>query len=157
MSRYIIMLTVSVILLLPLHAASRDGIHGGTGIPGQPFPMTGYQVEWINIHGHLKSGQEPQIFPRSQYVDRGNEVLWANGSDTPIRIRFGKGTECSEVNLVEMYSFQWTRIGVSGCIVTATVPPRTVLATFPNEGGTFPFDIEFVGTDKHIKGVLKVF
>jgi len=156
MRRLLMSIVFSVIFLVPLCAISRDDDILDR-VPGPLRPIT---VEWIVIHGHLKQGETPQISPDS--IHRGSELLWSNATDTPIRIKFGKGADCKKVSRVEFGSpsFQgtlWPRIAVKGCIITEEViPPNNMLTMYPTEGGVFPYEIEFVGTGQKLTGTMKV-
>jgi hypothetical protein len=138
-------------MLSPLlvHADSFRG-HGAG-----PMLGPGFQVEWITVHGDLKKGETPVVTPGSTYVTRGNKVLWANGTDTPMRIRFGSGKKCKEVSQTAFIGYQWATL--SGCIATPVMSPKTVLEFFPNDGGVWDWEIEFVGTKQKLTGRLKVF
>lgn len=110
------------------------------------------KAEWINIWGNLKKGEMPRVYPSNIYVDRGAQVLWANGTDTPMKLKLGKGTGCKTVDQTGVAEYRWALLG---CIVVS-VPARTIIEMFPDEGGAFNWEIEFVGTDKKLSGVLKV-
>ncbi len=112
--------------------------------------------EWVVISGRLKNGEAPKVSPVKVSVERGTRpLLWANGSDTPVRIKFGKGQTCKEVSLTEMIQYKWAVL--PGCIATEPVPPKRVMEMWLDEPGTFDWQIEFVGTDKKIAGVMAVY
>ena len=119
------------------------------------FPEVRSGVTWIMIYGNLKKGQEPTISPASIYLDRGKDTIFANESDTPIRIKFGKGTKCKEMQNIAFYGYNWQQL--SGCIVSETLQPKASLKIIPNDPGPLDWEIEFIGANKKLSGTLKVF
>jgi hypothetical protein len=102
--------------------------------------------EWVVISGRLKNGETLKASPLKVSVEKGTRpLLWANGSDTPVRIKFGKGETCKEVSHTEMIHYKWALL--PGCIITEPLRPRTIIEMWIDEQGTFDWRIEFVGTD----------
>jgi hypothetical protein len=112
--------------------------------------------EWVNISGRLKNGETPKVSPLKVSVERGSKpLLWANGSDTPVRIKFGRGETCKEISHTEMIQYKWALL--PGCIVTQPVSPRAIIEMWVDEPGVFDWQVEFAGTDKKIMGTMAVF
>ncbi len=148
MKRIVFVITLLTVTLLPLLALADR--REGARIP--EFR----KVENINIYGHLKEGEKPKVYPASIYLDRGAAVLWSNGSDTSVRIKFGKGTKCTPVSQTQVLDYAWATM--PACIVTEpALSPKTVLEIFFTEPGPYDWEIEFVGTDQRLSGNLKVF
>lgn len=131
---------VVITILLPFLVSAQ-----GTG-PGRSTEIT--------ISGDLKTGQAPAIHPPNIYLDRGAQAVWANGSDTPVRVKFGSGESCKEVTQSELIRYRWSELD---CIITPVIPPKKTFEMYPTDPGAIPWQIEFVGADKKLSGELKVF
>jgi plastocyanin len=73
----------------------------------------------INIKGSWdKDEVKTQIDPNELTVDRGTTVIWINESQSEVKIKFGKGTNCEEVNSKAMGGRLNRNVDPKECFVT---------------------------------------
>jgi hypothetical protein len=146
MKKIISLVAVFCILLLSLTVFSKDG-WGGRGVP---------KFQMITIHGK-RSGdvmEDMNLTPFNKiFVARYTRVKWTNQSDTPIRIKFGKGDNCQDISR----RFERTDYWLDKCHLTKEpIAPKEILEIQFNEGGTYDYEIQFVGTTSTFKAILEV-
>jgi hypothetical protein len=152
MKRIISLVAIFCMLLLPLTLFSRDGWGGRVGEMLGGIP----RVQMITIHGK-RSGdvmKDMHLTPFNKiFLDRYTRVKWTNNSDTPIRIKFGKGENCQDISR----RFERTDYWLDKCHITKEpIAPKGILEIVFNEGHPYDYEIQFVGTTSTFKGSLVV-
>jgi hypothetical protein len=152
--RIISLMAVFFILLLALALFSKDGWGGGVG--GTLSPIQ--EVQWIHIlgkrWGEVMNNMKLKPFNKIN-IDRSTRVIWINQSDTPIRIKFGKGENCQDISRNLQRTDYWRKYY---CHITEEpISPNGILEIFFNDPGSYDYEIQFVGTKSAFKAKLVVY
>ncbi len=113
----------------------------------------------INIKGSWDKGKaKTQIDPNELTVDRGTTVTWINESQSEVKIKFGKGSNCEEVNSKAMGGRLNRNVDPKKCFVTrdsirSAGGTMTVLFT---ETVQYDYEVEYVGKDRREEGIIRV-
>ncbi len=93
------------------------------------------------------------LSPREVSAGRGDPVTWINESQIPVRMRFGKGTQCRKVSV---RSLGW-RLEPDKCYETEDTLKTGESTTIRfKEVGVFQYEIEFVDKNRRERGVIRV-
>lgn len=98
---------------------------------------------------------EVKIEPfKKTFVGITTKVSWVNRSDTPIHIKFGKGTDCRILSKSYRQTSLWRS---RTCYVTGEpIAPGDLYRITFDEKGSYLFEIRFVGTTTTFQGELVV-
>ena len=113
----------------------------------------------INIKGSWdKSEVKTQIDPNELTVDRGTTVTWINESQSEVKIKFGKGTNCEEVNSKAMGRRLNGNINPKKCFVTrdSIRSAGGTMRVFFTETVQYDYEVEYVGKDRREEGIIKI-
>ena len=117
------------------------------------------QERMINIKGSWDKGEvKTQIDPNELTVDRGTTVTWINESQSEVKIKFGKGTNCEEVNSKAMGGRLNRNIDPKRCFVTkdSIRSAGGTMRVFFTETVQYDYEVEYVGKDRREEGIIKI-
>ena len=117
-----------------------------------------------------ESFQIPRLFPTPRMImifdkgldthilsiDRYTEVTWINASNSPIKIEFGQGPNCSQVSAAAFPALG-IRMQPDKCFITNSIPPKGTLRFRFKEFGDYKYKVEYVDKSQVDHGELKVF
>lgn len=115
--------------------------------------------QMIYIKGSWDKGEaKTQIDPNELRVDRGTRVTWINQSQSEVKIKFGKGTNCEEVN---SKSIGWKlnrNLDPNECFVTkdSIRSAGGTMSVFFTETVQYNYEVEYVSKDRREEGIIKV-
>ena len=113
----------------------------------------------INIKGSWDKGEvKTQIDPNELTVDRGTTVTWINESQSEVKIKFGKGTNCEEVNSKAMGGRLNRNVDPKKCFVTrdSIRSAGGTMRVFFTETVQYDYEVEYVGKDRREEGIIKI-
>ena len=113
----------------------------------------------INIKGRWDKGEaKTQIDPNELTVDRGTTVTWINESQSEVKIKFGKGTNCEEVNSKAMGGRLNRNVDPNKCFVTGDSIRSAggTMRVFFTETAQYDYEVEYVGKDRREEGIIKI-
>jgi hypothetical protein len=88
-------------------------------------------------------------------VYRFTRVYWTNKSNTPIRIKFGKGKNCQDISKTPQNAGDWWH---NKCHITRKpIPHDGILEVYFDEQGIYDYEVQFVGTKSVFKAQLVVY
>ena len=97
------------------------------------------------------------VEPDKLWIDRFTEVTWINASQTDIRIKFGKGTNCREVS-TSAFPGLGSRLDSQKCVVVSnSIPVKGKLWFRFEEPGDYRYQVEYQGGNEKVSGEIKVF
>jgi len=116
------------------------------------------QERMINIKGSWDKGEvKTQIDPNELTVDRGTTVTWINESQSEVKIKFGKGTNCEEVNSKAIGGRLNKNINPTKCFVTRdSIRSGGTMSAVFTETVQYEYEVEYVGKDRKEEGIIKV-
>jgi hypothetical protein len=117
-----------------------------------------------------ESFQIPRLFPtprmimifdkgldtRVLSIDRFTEVTWINGSNSAVKIEFGKDPNCTQISTAA-FPASGTRMQPDKCFVTSVIPPKGTLRFRFQDFGDYKYKVEYMGKNQMDHGELKVF
>jgi plastocyanin len=112
----------------------------------------------ILIKGSWDKGEvKTQIDPIELTVDRGTRVTWINQSQSEVKIKFGEGTNCEEVDSKAIGWRLNRNINPNKCFVTrdsirSNGGTMSVLFT---ETVQYKYEVEYVSKDRREEGIIK--
>jgi len=90
-------------------------------------------------------------------IDRYTEVTWINDSQSDVKIKFRKGTQCKEVSS-EVFPGLGARLDPDKCFaIINSMPPKGTLRFRFKEFGDYHYEVKYVDTNRAEYGELKVF
>ncbi len=99
----------------------------------------------------------PQIEPDVLWIDRSTEVTWINVSQSNVKIRFGKGTDCKEVTPAAFPALG-VRLDPQKCfVISNSIPPKGTLRFRFKEPGEFNYEVEYIGKNLEMHGDIRVY
>ena len=113
----------------------------------------------INIKGSWDKGEvKTQIDPNELTVDRGTTVTWINESQSEVKIKFGKGTNCEEVNSKAIGGRLNKNINPQKCFVTGDSIRSAggTMRVFFTETVQYDYEVEYVGKDRKEEGIIRI-
>ena len=112
------------------------------------------RVYIITIQGKFtESSSFTTLDPREVSVGRGDPVTWINESQTEVKMKFGKGTQCRKVSVKTL---GW-RLEPEKCYETEdSLKPGDSTTIHFKEIGLFHYEIEYIGKNRNEMGVLHV-
>jgi hypothetical protein len=113
----------------------------------------------INIKGNWdKCEAKTQIDPDELMVDRGTTVTWINESQSEVKIKFGKGTNCEEVNPKAMGWRLNRNVDPNKCFVTreSIRSGGGTMSILFSETVQYGYEVEYVGKDRREAGTIKI-
>ena len=113
----------------------------------------------ININGSWDKGEvKTQVDPHELTVDRGTTVTWINESQSEVKIKFGKGTNCQEVHSKAMGGRLNRNVDPKRCFVTrdSIRSAGGTMSVFFTETVHYDYVVEYVGKDRREEGIIKV-
>ena len=113
----------------------------------------------INIKGSWDKGEaKTQIDPNELTVDRGTTVTWINESQSEVKIKFGRGTNCEEVSSKSMGWKLNRNVDPKRCFVTkdSIRAAGGTMRVFFTETVQYDYEVEYVGKDRREEGIIKI-
>jgi hypothetical protein len=90
-------------------------------------------------------------------IDRYTEVTWINDSQSDVKIKFGKGTQCEEVSS-EVFPGLGARLDPDKCFaISNSISPKGTLRFRFKEFGDYHYEVKYADTNRAEYGELKVF
>ncbi len=104
-----------------------------------------------------KDEAKTQVDPNELSVDRGTIVTWINESQTEVKIKFGKGTNCQEVHSKSMGGRLNSNVNPKRCFVTRdSIPSGGTMSVFFTETVQYHYEVEYVGKGRREGGIIKI-
>jgi hypothetical protein len=75
------------------------------------------------------------------WVDRETRVVWENGDNGSVSLKFGSGDNCKEIAGTTKTTIEI----VSGCSVVKEIPKGAMVTTKFSDPGAYPYTLEFIG------------
>lgn len=149
----ILSVALLVAVLLPLVALAQSGL----SIPPNMQQQGVARTQWINILSSEKAAKAGCcITPSGKFwVDRESRLVWNNTSGADVRIKFGIGTKCQEVN--EKTLAQNDLRMALGCYITEPIPSGKTLWMRFSDPGQYDYTIEYSGDRAPESGTIGVF
>jgi hypothetical protein len=113
----------------------------------------------ILIKGRWDKGEvKTQVDPNELMVDRGTRVTWINQSQSEVKIKFGKGTNCEEVDSKAIGWRLNRNFDPNKCFVTrdSIRSAGGMMSVLFTETAQYNYEVEYLNKDCREEGIIKV-